>query len=120
MAQGKAAGVLVLTSRQSDLREAEWLAFAQTTGAQIGQAIALNRVVTQLAASERRYRTLMENAHDAISIVTPEGVILEANHRLEDLVGRSREEMIGRNFAQFLPADTAGKTGQRFRRIADD
>jgi PAS domain S-box-containing protein len=62
----------------------------------------------------------MENAHDAISVLTPDGVLLEVNHRLEEMVGRSREELLGHRFAEFLPAETAEIEHQRFRRLAAD
>jgi len=116
-ARGEVTGVLVLATRELDLVQPEWLSFARATAVQIGHAVALERLVRQLAASEKRYRTLMANAHDAISVLTPEGVLLEVNHHLEAMVGRSRAEMLGRSFSEFVPPETAALERQQFERV---
>jgi diguanylate cyclase (GGDEF)-like protein/PAS domain S-box-containing protein len=50
----------------------------------------------ELRRSEREYRALFENAHDAILIIDPgEAVVLDANQRCTDIYGWSRAELIG-------------------------
>ena len=50
----------------------------------------------ELRRSERDYRALFENAHDAILIVDPdEGLILDANRRCSEIYGYTRAELIG-------------------------
>ena len=54
-------------------------------------------------AAEERYRVLFDNARDAISILNPQGVILEINKRSEEVMGLSRTEIVGRHIVDFSP-----------------
>ena len=60
-----------------------------------------------LRESEAKYRTLFEESRDAIYITSREGMILEANQALLDLLGYMRAEVIGLNAQQTYanPAD---------------
>jgi PAS domain S-box-containing protein len=95
-------GLMVLGARTSDITGEDALAFARVLGAQMGQAIGLARAFMSLAASENRYRTLTENANDAISILTADGKICEVNRRLTNILGYSAEHLIGRQLADFM------------------
>jgi two-component system cell cycle sensor histidine kinase/response regulator CckA len=57
--------------------------------------------------SQRRYRTLFEQSKDAILIVHPEGMIIDANAACWDLFGAARDEIVGANILQFYrnPSD---------------
>ena len=52
--------------------------------------------VARLTASEQRYRALLENANDAIAVLTSDGVVREVNQRWAEMVGVPRERLIGR------------------------
>jgi PAS domain S-box-containing protein len=94
-------GAMLLGARTADIGGEDALAFARVLGAQMGQAIGLARSFASLAASEQRYRVLTENAHDAISILTPDGVIREVNRRLIDILGYPAEQIVGRHLREF-------------------
>lgn len=47
-----------------------------------------------LVESEKKYRAIMENASDAILLATTDGWIIDANHRAEELLGYTREELL--------------------------
>jgi PAS domain S-box-containing protein len=53
-----------------------------------------------LAASEMGMRLRFQQAFDGISLWSPNGTFLDANPALCRLVGRSREELLGRNVAE--------------------
>jgi PAS domain S-box-containing protein len=55
-----------------------------------------------LRQSEESYRDLFENAQDPIYIHDLNGVYLSVNRAAEELVGYSRDEIIGKNFADFM------------------
>jgi PAS domain S-box-containing protein len=62
-------------------------------------------------SAEERYRALLENARDAIAVLTTDGIILEANRSCERVMGVPRAEMLGHHLAEFVPED--GRTAQR-------
>ncbi len=53
------------------------------------------RAEEQLHASETRCRILFENAHDAIGVWDESGKLIDANRAYCDLLGYSREELLG-------------------------
>ncbi|HEY7423494.1 MAG TPA: PAS domain S-box protein, partial [Gemmataceae bacterium] len=53
-----------------------------------------------LAASEKRLRLRFQQAFDGICLWSPSGTFLDANPALCRLLGRSREELLGRNVAE--------------------
>jgi len=57
---------------------------------------------TALRESEERYRDLFENAKDAYYVHDLQGRYTSVNKASEKLCGYSREEIIGRSFADFL------------------
>ncbi len=54
--------------------------------------------------SEQRYKDLVENQPEFVSSYTPDGVLTFVNTAYASQHGLSREEMIGRNIFDFLPA----------------
>ena len=64
-------------------------------------AIALEnaRLYGRLEKSERRYRGLVENAHEGIWILAEDGAIKFANRRMEEITGET--DLTGRNLAEF-------------------
>ena len=62
------------------------------------RAIEQSRMEKSLRDSEVRYRRLFEAARDGILIMDADtGLVIDVNPFLEDLLGYSREEMVGKN-----------------------
>ncbi len=57
---------------------------------------------TALAASERRFRSLVQNSSDLVTIVAPDGVILYASDSASRIVGHSPAELVGSNLLTYL------------------
>lgn len=57
---------------------------------------------TKLRASERRYRSLFENAGVAIVVSAVDGTVLSVNRAFETLTGRSRDDLSGKSADAFL------------------
>jgi PAS domain S-box-containing protein len=99
---GETFGVLVLASDHQDLSDSSWLGFAGSLAVQFGQTVALGQSLNRLAASEERYRALMEQANDAILVLDAEERIQEANRATLRLLGRPRQEIVGRHYDDFV------------------
>ncbi len=66
----------------------------------------------ELRASEERFRMLVEKASDGIFICNQAGVLLNINFTAAKMLGLTREEIVGRNIAEFL-VDGATELMQR-------
>jgi PAS domain S-box-containing protein len=55
-----------------------------------------------LAASERRFRSLVQNSSDLVTILSPDGTILYASDSAERIVGYSAPELVGNDLASYL------------------
>ncbi|MCE9601654.1 MAG: PAS domain S-box protein [Gemmatimonadetes bacterium] len=62
-----------------------------------------------LERAEARYTRLFEIAEDAIATMDESGVLTTVNRALEEVTGRTRQQMIGRHFIDFL--DPSERTG---------
>src|SRR5258706_439 len=94
-------GVLLLAADAQDFSERAWIGFASTLARQFGQTIAVGQSLFRGAASEARYRTLMEHANDAILLVDNDGIV-EANQQTEALLRRPRSAIVGHRYDEFL------------------
>ena len=66
------------------------------------------RIEQELRESEKRYRSLFENATDGIASFSFDGIMNEANQGMEAMLGWSRREMVGQQYGKFCsPAATA-------------
>jgi len=62
----------------------------------------LQRAKQALEESEAQYRLLVDNLNHGLSILNPQGIIAFANPKLCELLGYSREEIIGHEVFAFL------------------
>ncbi len=70
--------------------------------------IAIHRDITfqkdaekELRESEEKFRMIFENANDEIVYMGKDGNIIDVNDKVEEIWGYKREEVIGRNYAEF-------------------
>jgi PAS domain S-box-containing protein len=89
-----------------------WLSWSSSVDPVRGVVYGLARDVTRekevaeaLRKSEKRYRTLVESARDAILALGPGGEILSANRAFEDITGWEKEGWLGRSYEDLLHAD---------------
>ena len=80
--------------------------------------VTAKRTVEHLAdSSERKYRQLIESANDAIFVADGEtGTLVDCNKKAEDLVGRSRDEIIGMNQMGLHPRKEAENYAKVFQK----
>jgi PAS domain S-box-containing protein len=63
------------------------------------------RAESALAASERRFRSLVQNSSDLVTIVAPDGIIQYASDSAERIVGYSPRELVGTSLLEYLSQD---------------
>lgn len=107
----RGVGVMVLCARRTDVTNEDSIAFARAMGNQLAQSLDLASSFAQLTASERRYRAVTEAAHDAISILTLAGEIIEVNPSFEAMLGLPRERIVGRRLRDLAAAGQEGRHG---------
>jgi PAS domain S-box-containing protein len=59
----------------------------------------------KLRRSEQRFRAIYDRAQNGIALLDPEGRVADANPAMLGILGRSRDEVIGRALSEFAPAD---------------
>jgi PAS domain S-box-containing protein len=110
VSEGRGVGVMVLCARHTDVTNEDSIAFARAMGNQLAQSLELARSFARLTASERRYRAVTEAAHEAISLVTPDGIIQEVNPSFEAALGLPRDRILGRRLRDFAPVGPEEQT----------
>ena len=96
----------------------KWLLWSSTVSVEEQLYYAVARDITERKQAEVHYRDLYENAPDMMAVVDlVSGDILECNQTLADVIGRSKEEIVGNSFLElYAPEsiDTAQQTSQAF------
>ena len=65
----------------------------------------LEHEVVERRASEEKYRMVVEQASDGIIIADRDGNLIEANPRMLEMLGYSRQEFLGMNMRDVIPAE---------------
>ena len=82
-----------------------------------GGALERIRVEQELRESERRFRQLFEDSPDAVFVEDFLGEVLDANLAAARLQGIPREELLGKNVADLVPASKRAESLQQFQML---
>jgi len=66
--------------------------------------------------AQAHYQALFEHASDAVSVLTPAGIVVDVNRRWEEIMQRPREELIGLHVRDFALPEDAEQNHERFQR----
>ncbi len=121
MAHGKTAGKLeifgldqVMIKKGIEFLEDE-KRLLQTVSGRLGRIIERVQAEERVRKSEKDYRTLFENAGEAI-LIAQEGVWVYANAKGEELFGYTREELATRPLVEFLHEEDRAMVAERHKR----
>ncbi len=107
--EGKVLGVLALFSQHRILPGEDSL--LESLANTVSQVIQTEEIQQNLRESEARFRTLFENASDAIHVTNEEDVILEVNDRMCRLMGYTREELLSMTVADLQAPEVRAEPG---------
>jgi diguanylate cyclase (GGDEF)-like protein/PAS domain S-box-containing protein len=110
-------GVLTVQSYSEKIRygerEKEFLRFVSS---HIASAVEKKRSAEALTQSERQYRSLFENANDAVFIIDPVSRrILQANHRAGETYGYPVDTLVGMSYDDLVDDPAGAVTGMLAR-----
>ncbi len=75
------------------------------------------RIEETLRASEEFYRTLVENTNDGIATISLDGTLTSVNRGFELMLGKIREEIVGKHYSTILPISSLALIEDRIRRF---
>ena len=68
---------------------------------------------------DQTYRILFDLAKDGLVVVSPEGRVREINRLASEGLGYAKEELIGMNIVQLVPADLAAELSLRIQEVLE-
>ncbi|HVB79106.1 MAG TPA: PAS domain S-box protein [Candidatus Binataceae bacterium] len=112
-------GVLSAHHRQKRQYSHDEVNFLRSVANILGLAIAQSQTETELRASERYFRSLIEESSDLITVFDFDGTIRFESPSIEKVAGCKAEEVIGKNVLAFCdPKDRAALSAE-LRRVAE-
>jgi len=75
--------------------------------AMIGDITDRKRAEDELRASEQKYRDLVETMNEGLGVADENYMLTYVNRKFADMLGYSREEMVGHHLTDFLDEDSA-------------
>lgn len=103
----KVLGVVECYGRQPRAAQPDLLRCCLTMGSQIGQFMERKRANEAVAAAEQRFRTLVENSAEAISLLSANGRPFYFSPSAERVLGYPAEELVGRSPFELVHPDDA-------------
>jgi PAS domain S-box-containing protein len=98
---GEFLGMLMLAEKKEGFTRSD-AHFAEILASRIGAALQTTRLIAELRQSEEYHRGLMENAADAIFVLSTRGKCLDANPKAASLTGYNKEELLEMDIEQLF------------------
>ncbi|MGH8642067.1 MAG: EAL domain-containing protein, partial [Burkholderiales bacterium] len=111
-AEGRTLGVLAFSSSNPREPDERLLQGMRVIGSQIGQFLQRKQAEVVLRASEEQFRAIFEQAAVGITRVDLNGVLVEVNQRFCDMLGYSKDELLGRTVRDITHPDDFGQGSQ--------
>lgn len=116
--KGEAIGAICLTSRSERLLHQNEIHLLKSLGNQIGMTIKNARLVEEIKESEKRYRTVVEGAHEGICVIGMDNRFRYLNAKMGEMMGIPVEKLIGRDFRETLTEASQEIMADRYLRWA--
>src|SRR5262245_16489799 len=109
-------GVLQVSAHDAREFSAHEAELAQAYADQSALTLEGARLFEALQKSEARYRELFENSNDPMASATLDGFFTSVNRAMERLLGRSRQELVGRHYSTVVTAASVAYAEEHSRR----
>lgn len=117
---GRAIGVFSIQSYTVQAYDAADLESLQTLADHCAGALQRIRVEEKLHQRERRFRLLIENASDVITVIAADAVIRYQSPSVERLLGYLPEEMLGRNALEYIHPEDLPQVTAAIKQVIED
>lgn len=102
---GRPAVEVDLTLERGEVAENAWAVVSLQPVPRVSERSRLAEIRRRLAESEDRHRAFFETTPDGIMIVDDRGYYVEVNASMARMLRTTPQEMVGRHFREFIPAD---------------
>jgi len=110
----KVIGVIDVQSRALNAFFENDLRLLSIIGGQLATLIENLRLYEEIKQSEEKYRTVIEGAHDGICVIGEDNRFKYVNKRMVEIQGYAQEELIGKDFLNFLDEGSKQLMAGRF------
>lgn len=100
--EGRVVGVLNVESTDGIRLTQDDLRLMSALGEHVGIAIGRARLYTRVRESEERFRALLQNASDVITLLDGDGTVRYESPSIERILGYQPEELIGKNVFDYV------------------
>jgi PAS domain S-box-containing protein len=112
--KGRIMGTVNFGSKNPNHFSEDHVRFFQQLSVGLAISIENSLLLDEIKASEERYRTLVEGAHDGVLVVGDDYRFKYVNERLAEILGHSREELIGMDFRNYLDEQSKQLVADRY------
>jgi len=112
----KVIGVIDAQSRELNAFSEDDLRLFNIVGGQLATLIENIRLYEEIKTSEEKYRTVVEGALDGVLVVAEDYQVKYVNERLAEILGYTKEELIGTDFRNYLDDESKQLVTDRYVR----
>ena len=117
--EGRIIGLIHVADKRENMVPLAIVGRLEQAVMQLGTAFQRAYAQLKLRESEERFRSIIDNARSVIWVKDLQGRFLLVNTFFLSLLGKSREEVIGRTNSELLPRSLADERNRNDRRVMD-
>jgi PAS domain S-box-containing protein len=109
-------GTINFDSARPDHFSDDHIRFLQQVSVGLAISIENSLLLDEIRASEEKYRTVVESAHDGVGVIGDDFRLKYCNQKLAEILGYATEELIGMDFRNYLDGKSQQLVSNRYLR----